>query len=231
MLRHQGFEVEVAETGQQAVAAVQQRPFDAVLMDIQMPGMDGYEATRLVRQWESATNRARVPILALTAHALPSDRERCLAAGMDDYVVKPYKAATVAAAISRWLMPPGHRAPRDAHLAVLDSERLQEVREVMKEEFASLMRAAAASLRTLGTEIRGLSPQGDPELLLDAVHRIKNTAGDVGATRLHEMAAGIERLLVDGGSTAADLARLDAEARATAVALLALTPADLSPAA
>ena len=231
MLRNQGFEVEVAETGAEAVAAVQQRPFDAVLMDIQMPGMDGYEATRLVRQWELATNRARVPILALTAHALPSDRERCLAAGMDDYIVKPYKAATVAAAVSRWLMPPGHRAIREAHPTVLDNERLQEVRSVMKEEFPSLMRAAATSLQQLGTEIRGLSPQKDAERLQDAVHRIKNTAGDVGAVRLHEMAGGIERLLADGGSGDDGLVHLDAEARAAASALLALTAAETTHAA
>jgi CheY-like chemotaxis protein len=86
VLKRRGHEIEVAANGVQAVEMISQRPFDIVLMDLQMPDMDGFEATAAIRALPHA---ARTPIVALTAHALPADRDRCLAAGMDDYLAKP----------------------------------------------------------------------------------------------------------------------------------------------
>jgi signal transduction histidine kinase/DNA-binding response OmpR family regulator len=94
----------LVSNGREAVEAFQRGTFDAVLMDVQMPLLDGLSATREIRAWESATGRKRTPIIALTAHALPSDRERCLAAGTDAYLSKPIRAKelreTIAAATS-----------------------------------------------------------------------------------------------------------------------------------
>ena len=86
VLNRRGHHVEVAQNGLQAVELAGQHPFDVVLMDLQMPDMDGFEATAAIRALPRA---ARIPIVALTAHALPADRDRCLAAGMDDYLAKP----------------------------------------------------------------------------------------------------------------------------------------------
>jgi CheY-like chemotaxis protein len=86
VLKRRGHEIEVATNGLQAVEMISGRPFDIVLMDLQMPDMDGFEATAAIRALPHA---ARTPIVALTAHALPADRDRCLAAGMDDYLAKP----------------------------------------------------------------------------------------------------------------------------------------------
>lgn len=86
VLNRRGHDVEVAQNGLRAVELVGQNSFDLVLMDLQMPDMDGFEATAAIRAIPGA---ARIPIVALTAHALPSDRDRCLAAGMDDYLAKP----------------------------------------------------------------------------------------------------------------------------------------------
>jgi len=91
ILRRQGFEVELVSCGEQAVAAVDSKTFDMVLMDVQMPDMDGLEATRKIRELEKDTH-VHVPIVALTAHAMSGDRERCLAAGMDGYLSKPLHA-------------------------------------------------------------------------------------------------------------------------------------------
>jgi PAS domain S-box-containing protein len=105
-----GLQVKLAANGQEALSLVKAEPFDAVLMDCQMPVMDGYEATRAIRQWERATARTRMPIIAMTANALASDRMRCLAAGMDDHVAKPFKREVLGATLASWL--PG--TPRDS---------------------------------------------------------------------------------------------------------------------
>jgi two-component system, sensor histidine kinase and response regulator len=90
VLEKQGYEVTVAADGHQALAALAEAEFDVVLMDVQMPEMDGFETTAAIRALERETGR-HLPIIAMTAHAMQGDRERCIAAGMDDYVSKPLK--------------------------------------------------------------------------------------------------------------------------------------------
>jgi CheY-like chemotaxis protein len=92
LLQKRDFAVSVANDGKQAIAATRNAEFDLILMDIQMPEMDGFEATAAIREREKLTGR-RTPIIALTAHALKEDRERCLSAGMDAYVTKPIRPA------------------------------------------------------------------------------------------------------------------------------------------
>jgi CheY-like chemotaxis protein len=101
-LRRLGYTVELASTGKEAVAKVAGARFDLVLMDLQMPEMDGLDATRAIR-----ATHATLPILAMTAHALKGDRERCLAAGMSDYIAKPIRSDALGQAIRRHLGKPG----------------------------------------------------------------------------------------------------------------------------
>jgi CheY-like chemotaxis protein len=96
-----GYEADVVTTGPEAIDALQRKTYAAVLMDCHMPGMDGYRTTREIRRRES-TGR-RTPIIALTASALPADRDRCLAAGMDDHVAKPFRIARLGEILSRWV--------------------------------------------------------------------------------------------------------------------------------
>jgi PAS domain S-box-containing protein len=98
LLAKRGHSVEVVANGQLALEALAVRPFDLVLMDVQMPEMDGFETTRRIRQREEGTQR-RTPIIAVTAHAMKGDRERCLAAGMDGYVTKPMQSADLMRAV------------------------------------------------------------------------------------------------------------------------------------
>jgi CheY-like chemotaxis protein len=99
MLEKSGHTVLVAENGRKALDLLDREQVDLVLMDVQMPVMDGFEATALIRQRENGTGR-RLPIIALTAHAMKGDRERCLAAGMDDYLSKPIHAPDLHRAIA-----------------------------------------------------------------------------------------------------------------------------------
>ncbi len=100
LLERLGFEVDVAGDGLEALAAIDRRRYDLVFMDCQMPMLDGYEATRRIRRHP---NGHGLPVVALTAHDLASDRVKCLAAGMDDYLAKPMDEATLSAVLDRWL--------------------------------------------------------------------------------------------------------------------------------
>ena len=104
LLEKRGHSVVVTANGAEAVAAFAERPFDAVLMDVQMPVMNGFEATSAIRARERDTGR-RTPIIAMTAHAMSGDRDRCLSAGMDGYVQKPIQPAELFAAIERVVYP------------------------------------------------------------------------------------------------------------------------------
>jgi CheY-like chemotaxis protein len=100
MLARLGCEVEAVGTGREAVLAVAQETYDLVFMDVQMPVMDGLEATLEIRRQEGRGRH--MPIIAMTAHAMQGDRERCLASGMDDYVSKPVTMAALAETLTRW---------------------------------------------------------------------------------------------------------------------------------
>ncbi|MDY7096205.1 MAG: ATP-binding protein, partial [Acidobacteriota bacterium] len=101
-LKALGFRASAVTNGWEALQALSRHPFDLVLMDCQMPKMDGYEATRRVRQGESG--KRRLPIIAVTAHAMKGDREKCLQCGMDDYLSKPFREQDLAAVLDRWLL-------------------------------------------------------------------------------------------------------------------------------
>jgi CheY-like chemotaxis protein len=98
LLTKRGHHVTVVENGQAAVEAVAQQPFDLVLMDIQMPVMDGFMATSAIRQWERQTGRS-IAIIAMTAHAMEEDQQQCRDAGMDGYISKPFRPRELFAAV------------------------------------------------------------------------------------------------------------------------------------
>ena len=115
MLERDGCGVECADSGARALDMMRTQAWRAVLMDCQMPGMDGYATTRRWREIEAAEGRARLPIIALTAHAMADDRRKCLNAGMDDYLTKPIKLESLRATLSQLEVPGEAGKPGDAH--------------------------------------------------------------------------------------------------------------------
>lgn len=102
LIQHMGCNVLIAENGFEVLSRYSDSRPEIIFMDCMMPGMDGYEATAKIRELEAQLNFLRTPIVALTANALPSDREKCLAVGMDDFLSKPFKAADIEAMLQRW---------------------------------------------------------------------------------------------------------------------------------
>jgi signal transduction histidine kinase/DNA-binding response OmpR family regulator len=231
MLKSLGIEPVMAAEGALAVAAVRQQRFDLVLMDCQMPVMDGYEATAAIRAWEAAADPSlqgtRLPIVAMTANALPGDREKCLAAGMDDYISKPIKREAVTAALSRWLrMDTTAQASivqlrqttvEDAYSAAsgaaLDITALIQLRDMMEEDFIQVIEAYLADTPARLTDIFDGIAGHDPELVGRAAHSLKSTSQTVGAVMLARAAERLEEHVRVGSALA------DAEGLLTAAQL------------
>jgi signal transduction histidine kinase/DNA-binding response OmpR family regulator len=180
MLEARGIVADVAATGVEAIDAWSRVPYDLVLMDCRMPEMDGYEATREIRRREEGGRRT--PIVAMTAAALPADRQRCLDAGMDAHVAKPVRTHDLEAVLGRFLSSVDRAAE-----AAASTDALDEVRAAMGAGFEELVRQyladAAASLEAMRA-----AAEADDERAVEAIaHRLKGSSGIVGATRIVEL--------------------------------------------
>ncbi|NJN46985.1 MAG: response regulator [Candidatus Competibacteraceae bacterium] len=103
MLQELGCRVDIVANGSEAVEAIKQHSYDLILMDVQMPELDGYQATAIIRDQEKVADTAPIPIIAVTANALSGSQEECLAAGMNDYISKPFRQSQLAALLQQWL--------------------------------------------------------------------------------------------------------------------------------
>ncbi len=195
MLRRRGLEVQSANNGLQALEMACEGGFDIILMDVQMPEMDGYEATRRILQWEQGNDRLHTPIIALTAHALPQDRQQCLDAGMDDYLVKPYNLESLANIIFRWLSPPGGKTRKTPEPEVFDSDKLREIERMMGEQYPILLDQFHQGLQQDLKQAREQIASADRAGLRETVHKLKNNAGNLGVNVLFQMTLEMEKSL------------------------------------
>jgi signal transduction histidine kinase/HPt (histidine-containing phosphotransfer) domain-containing protein/FixJ family two-component response regulator len=230
MLGQIGATPTIVENGALAVEALSKDSFDLVLMDCQMPVMDGYQATATIRALPTAASR--VPILALTANALPEDRQRCLNAGMDDYLSKPLRLDSLLAGLLRWLPvsdgPPG-ASPREPAVAAAAAPVLAPSRAVLDRsallDNTSFNRSSSGDLvrRVLGlylddapkllAGIRSRLPEQAWPELARAAHSLKSSSAAVGLTAVASGAASIEALArrEDGPGIEVTLAALDTD--------------------
>jgi CheY-like chemotaxis protein len=231
LLERQGHAVAIVNNGREAVAAFTGQPFDVVLMDVQMPEMDGFEATALVRRHEAGTGR-HTPVYAMTAHAMKGDRERCLEAGMDGYLAKPLAAvelwqtlkriaegSVVSGGVVRGEGPDGpqprndptplpepepadHSPPTTHHQPLVD--RRAALACVGGD--AKLLKTLAGMFRVEGPrmrdELRKAIRQGDAALVRRHAHTLKSAAGSLGAAGVARLALELE-LIGKGGDLVA----------------------------
>jgi len=194
MLARLGYSADGVANGLEAMDAVNRVPYDAVLMDCQMPEMDGFDATAAIRRLGGT--RRQIPIIAMTANAMAGDRERCLAAGMNDYIAKPVIEKELQAVLLRWVSPGARAAAAPPATPAVDAAALEELRRLggesgvdMSGEIIALYLRDAPSL--LGA-MRAALDAGDASALQRSAHGLKSSSGYLGARRLAQICADIE---------------------------------------
>jgi signal transduction histidine kinase/CheY-like chemotaxis protein len=227
MLERLGYASEIAANGLEAIAAIKRTCFTAILMDCQMPEMDGYAATRELRRLEQEGSlpggRRRTPVIAMTASAMAGDREYCLANGMDDYLTKPASAAALRTTLYRWIGTDANRAgsgpaweivmerpPMDparlAALPLIDEAAIGALRdpdlggdpEFLVEVVEAFLGDSPPRIEALKSSLAG----GDADTLGRAAHSLKGSSGNFGAARMQALCADIERLARAGQTEA-----------------------------
>jgi PAS domain S-box-containing protein len=201
LLEKQGHSVMLTKNGKEAVAAWEEEAFDLVLMDVQMPEMDGFQATRRIRERERRQSEAPIPIIALTAHAMKGDRERCLEAGMDAYVSKPIRAGDLFAEMERLT----DRASEESKGASLASEDRKKTPDdvfdlpkalglvggdrVLLKELADIF---VEDIPDSVMQIREGITRGEARTVELVAHRLKGSVANLAAKRAFEAAYGLE---------------------------------------
>jgi CheY-like chemotaxis protein/HPt (histidine-containing phosphotransfer) domain-containing protein len=228
MLKKLGYRADSAANGREALDAIAAGAYDAVLMDCQMPEMDGYEATRQLRRLEQTTG-GHLPVIAMTAAAMAGDREACLAAGMDDYISKPVRTEAIAEALARWVGRKDASAPAPASsgpgdVPVIENERLDVLRELDSGDgdlLALLVREYVDDGARLLATLREALAEGDPHQVERTAHTLKGASANLGAARLVDVASRLEALGRAGalGTVGRLLDEADAEFALVRVAL------------
>jgi len=205
LLTKAGHTVEIADTGRKAVEAVRRNGYDVVLMDIQMPEMDGVEATRRIRELDGP--KSAVPIIAMTASAMMGAREEFLAAGMDDYISKPIQRRLLFAKLAAVAGRKAPVPPAQAEAGGFDMEKLDGLETVMSRDdvlsFVELYLAdSAMRLEAIGAAL----PRGELEMVGRSAHVLVATAGNLGAAAVSASARALEEACRRNDPAAAGLA-------------------------
>nr|WP_232111692.1 response regulator [Pseudomonas guariconensis] len=233
LLEGLGAEVLALDNGYAAVKAVQDEPFDLVLMDVQMPGMDGRACTEQIRRWEASQSGSPLPIVALTAHAMANEKRALLHSGMDDYLTKPISERQLSQVVMKWtgmsLVPSmqergSERAIDSNELKVLDPEEGLRLAAGKPDLAADMLAMLLASLETDRESIRVARELGDRTAMIERVHRLNGASRYCGVPQLRAACQRSETLLKQDSPQAAQaldeldraIVRLAAQARLSA---------------
>ena len=218
LLKKLGLDVEIANTGKEVLQRRQDTHYDLILMDCQMPEMDGYEATEAIRTLEANQN-THTPIIALTANAMTSDRQRCLSVGMDDFIPKPFTQDELVSSLKRWLPPenkisannvayihpPGVEATSsDSFSSSIEWSKLNSMRNVMGESFKTLVLTYLESTEEMLKAIPEAHGASDTKKLRRLAHSIRSSSAQMGAMTLSAIAYELEKQAKNSQMTAID---------------------------
>ena len=206
LLEKLGLTVDAVDNGVQALGALRTHSYDLVLMDCQMPELDGYEATAQIRQSQNMALNRQVPIIALTANALPQDREKCLQAGMDDYLSKPVTPPLLVEVLDKWLLQKESEKPASVPPVVRASEETEDTRVFAEHHLLSLVDGDRELAQALVSgflvdvperlaELEDFYQAADWANAALLAHSIKGAAATVAAGAMREMAALLEQAL------------------------------------
>jgi CheY-like chemotaxis protein/HPt (histidine-containing phosphotransfer) domain-containing protein len=202
-----GIQTTNAADGKAALDEFKYGNFDLILMDCQMPRLDGYAATKAIRKREKQHHLSRTPIIAMTANAMPGDREKCLDSGMDDYLAKPIKPASVRSMMKQWLSVDKtiatfeqsrasnkirHEQKEEATFPIIDASIINELFDIMEEQTITLIKSYLINSQPLVEAIEDASKQMELEKLVKAAHSLKSSSANVGAMALSAVARRIE---------------------------------------
>jgi CheY-like chemotaxis protein/HPt (histidine-containing phosphotransfer) domain-containing protein len=224
LLDQLGYRADVASNGVDALEALERQPYDVVLMDVQMPELDGFDASRRICERWPAQVRPR--IIAMTANAMPEDREACFAAGMDDYVAKPIRPNELVEALSRARpLSETRTASAEGAGSSLDASALESLRELDGEGFlAEVIDTFLSDAPALVATLRTTYEEGDTAGLRRAAHTLKSNGQTFGARRFSELCRALEERArsgeLDRGAELLD--RIEREYAALAKTLAAL---------
>jgi two-component system, sensor histidine kinase and response regulator len=222
MLENLGYRADVAANGKEAVDSISRISYAAVLMDVQMPEMDGYEATAEIRRREEGARR-RTPVIAMTANAMKGDREKALQAGMDDYLSKPVKLGDLEAILARWVSPEQEDASAGDSQKVItpqvseeffDHQIIANLHELggpeMLSELAELFLEESHSAVDV---LRKAIVESDAQAVERTAHTLKGSSGNMGARKIEWLCARLQDIGASGdlASAPAVLARLEEE--------------------
>ena len=226
LLDQLGYRADVVSNGLQALKALEGQPYDVVLMDVQMPELDGLGASRRIRERWSAEERPR--IVAMTANAMPEDREACFAAGMDDYVAKPIRPEELVEALNR-VHPVRHKdgAGADGAGVSLEAGAVEDLRELGGEEFlVEVIDTFLDDAPTLISTLKASHERGDVEELRRTAHSLKSNGQTFGAKQFADLCRELEERAKQGELAGASelVNRIDDEYVALEYALVALRP-------
>jgi signal transduction histidine kinase/DNA-binding response OmpR family regulator len=205
MLKKLGLEVVVVDNGEEAVAAWMDSPFDIIFMDLRMPVMDGVEATVAIREQERISG-GHIPIIALTADVVPKTRVDTIAAGMDDFVSKPFQRTDLIQVLKQWmemtgvsLHPPESEAtaseepvPETSDQPAVDNQQVEAMRDALGEDFDEFMKAYLEGTEQALSAMPAAHAAGDTAEIQRWAHSIKSSSLNAGATKLAEMAKSME---------------------------------------
>jgi CheY-like chemotaxis protein len=203
LLKSLGYESEVVATGEGAIHALSGRDYDLVLMDCQMPVMDGFTATRAIREAEK-TLGGRIPIIAMTAYALKGDREKCIEAGMDDYISKPVTLQVLEDIIGALLDPDSKNASEPAGGSpgesggTIDPGAMKELLNLQEEGASNIVEELIAIFLEDAPKrmasLRGAMDSADPSTLAHNAHALKGSCAVIGAVNMRDLCYELEKL-------------------------------------